>query len=172
MRQVLRFVLFRSLAASQLLLILLALSPRDLAQGLATSDLPKLRSVGAVALSPDGRHLAYTVTMFDEPGRPYGQLWIMDLTTQKSVRIGGDKDRGGGPVWSPDGKSLAFTGKQGDKRGLMIAKRIELCARVRHGPWGASEVTTHSPLWSGTSTIATFWSEMQSDERSTNNGAA
>jgi dipeptidyl aminopeptidase/acylaminoacyl peptidase len=122
MRQVLRFVLFRSLAASQLLLILLALSPRGLAQGLTTSDLHKLRSVGAVALSPDGRHLAYTVTMFDEPGRPYGQLWIMDLTTQKSIRIGGDKDRGGSPVWSPDGKSLVFTGKQGDKHGLMIAK--------------------------------------------------
>jgi dipeptidyl aminopeptidase/acylaminoacyl peptidase len=122
MRQVLRFVLFRSLAASQLLLILLTLSPRNLAQGLATSDLPKLRSVGAVALSPDGRHLAYTVSMFDEPGRPYGQLWIMDLTSQKSIRIGGDKDRGGSPVWSPDGKALAFTGKQGDKHGLMIAK--------------------------------------------------
>jgi dipeptidyl aminopeptidase/acylaminoacyl peptidase len=122
MRQVLRFVVFRSLAASQLLLILLALSPRVLAQGLATSDIPKLRSVGAVALSPDGRHLAYTVTMFDEPGRPYGQLWIMDLTSQKSIRIGGDKDRGGSPVWSPDGKSLAFTGKQGDKHGLMIVK--------------------------------------------------
>jgi dipeptidyl aminopeptidase/acylaminoacyl peptidase len=122
MRQVLRFVLFRSLAASLLLLIVLALSPRELAQGLATSDLPKLRSVGAVALSPDGRHLAYTVTMFDEPGRPYGQLWIMDLTTQKSIRIGSDKDRGGSPLWSPDGKSLAFTGKQGDKHGLMIAK--------------------------------------------------
>jgi dipeptidyl aminopeptidase/acylaminoacyl peptidase len=122
MRQVLRFVLFRSLAASQLLLILFTLSPRGLAQSLTTSDLHKLRSVGAVALSADGRHLAYTVTMFDEPGRPYGQLWIMDLTTQKSIRIGGDKDRGGSPVWSPDGKSLVFTGKQGDKHGLMIAK--------------------------------------------------
>jgi dipeptidyl aminopeptidase/acylaminoacyl peptidase len=121
MRQVLRFV-FRSLVASQLLLILLTLSPRDLAQGLSSGDLSKLRSVGAVALSPDGRHLAYTITMFDEPGRPYGQLWIMDLTSQKSIRVGGDKDHGSAPVWSPDGKSLAFTGKQGDKHGLMIVK--------------------------------------------------
>jgi dipeptidyl aminopeptidase/acylaminoacyl peptidase len=96
--------------------------PRGATQGLGTEDLVKLRSVGAVALSPDGHHLAYTVTMFDEPGRPYAQLWIMDLATQKSIRVGGEKDRGSGPVWSPDGKVLAFVGKQGDKHGLMIAK--------------------------------------------------
>jgi dipeptidyl aminopeptidase/acylaminoacyl peptidase len=60
--------------------------------------------------------------MFDEPGRPYAQLWIMDLATQKSIRVGGEKDRGSGPVWSPDGKVLAFVGKQGERHGLMIAK--------------------------------------------------
>ena len=100
MRQLLRFAFFRSLAASQLFLILLTLStlsPRDLAQGVSSGDLSRL------ALSPDGRHLAYTITVFDEPGRPFGQLWIMDLTSQNSIRIGGDKDRGSGPVWSPDG---------------------------------------------------------------------
>jgi dipeptidyl aminopeptidase/acylaminoacyl peptidase len=141
MRQVLRFLVFRPLAASQLLLILLTFSPRDLAQGLSSSDLSKLRSVGAVTLSPDGRHLAYTVTMFDEPGRPYGQLWIMDLTSQKSIRVGGDKDRGSGPVWSPDGKALAFTGKQGDQHGLMIAKPDGSDVTLLVSPEG-----TNSPL--------------------------
>ena len=92
------------------------------AQELASSDLSKLRSVGGVALSPDGRHLAYSVVMRDEPGRPYGQLWLMDLGTQKSIRFGGDKDRGGGAVWSPDGKWVAFFGRIGDKHGLMIAR--------------------------------------------------
>jgi dipeptidyl aminopeptidase/acylaminoacyl peptidase len=91
-------------------------------QGLLSSDLSKMRSVGGVELSPDGRHLAYSVVMRDEPGRPYGQLWMMDLTTQKSIRFGGDKDRGGGAVWSPDGKWIAFFGRLGDQRGLMMAK--------------------------------------------------
>src|SRR5262247_3685179 len=73
-------------------------------QGLVSSDLSRLRSVGGVAASPDGKRVAYTVVMRDRPGRPYGQLWIMDLSTQKSVRVGGDRDGGGSAVWSPDSK--------------------------------------------------------------------
>jgi dipeptidyl aminopeptidase/acylaminoacyl peptidase len=122
MRQALRDGYLQAVKASVFLLVLFLYVPRGATQGLATEDLVKLRSVGAVALSPDGHHLAYTVTMFDEPGRPYAQLWIMDLATQKSIRVGGEKDRGSGPVWSPDGKVLAFLGKQGEKHGLMIAK--------------------------------------------------
>src|SRR5215470_14267850 len=123
------------------LIALLALSPLGNAQGLMSSDLSKLRSVGGVALSPDGHHLAYSVAMRDEPGRPYGQLWIMDLTTQKSIRLGGDKDRGGGAVWSPDGKWLAFSGRQGDKHGLMIARPDRSDVTVLASPEG-----TNSPL--------------------------
>jgi len=91
-------------------------------QGLASSDLSRLRSVGGVAASPDGKRLAYTVVMRDRPGRPYGQLWIMDLSTQKSVRVGGDKDGGGSGVWSPDSKWIAFSGHQGDKGGLFVLR--------------------------------------------------
>ena len=122
MRQALRDSYLQAVKASVFLLVLLMYVPRGATQGLATEDLVKLRSVGAVALSPEGHHLAYTVTMFDEPGRPYAQLWIMDLATEKSIRVGGEKDRGSGPVWSPDGKVLAFVGKQGERHGLMIAK--------------------------------------------------
>jgi dipeptidyl aminopeptidase/acylaminoacyl peptidase len=119
----------------------LAMIPSGKAQGFSSSDLSRLRSVGSVALSPDGRHLAYTVAMRDEPGRPYGQLWVMDLTTQKPIRFGGDKDRGGGPLWSPDGKWIAFFGRQGDKRGLMIARPDGSDLTVLVSPEG-----TNSPL--------------------------
>src|SRR5215475_5634321 len=91
-------------------------------QGLLSSDLSRLRSVGGVAVSPDGKRVAYAVVMRDRPGRPYGQLWIMDLSNQKSARIGGEKDGGGGAVWSPDGKWIAFSGHQGDKSGLFIVR--------------------------------------------------
>src|SRR5258708_11882169 len=100
---------------------LLALAPFGGAQGLSSGDLSRLRSVGSVELSPDGRRIAYTVIMRDRPGRPYGQLWIMDVATQKSVRVGGEKDSGGGPLWSADGKWFAFQGHQGAKGGLFGA---------------------------------------------------
>src|ERR1700678_3464400 len=90
------------------------------AQGLASGDLSRLRSVDGVALSPNGRSVAYTITLRDRPGRPYGQLWVMDLSTEKSVRLGGEKPAGGA-VWSSDSKWIAFHGADGDKSGLLIA---------------------------------------------------
>ena len=122
-------------------LCLVTMPPPARTQGLVSGDLSKMRSVGGVALSPDGRHLAYSVVMRDEPGRPYGQLWMMDLTTQKTIRFGGDKDRGGGAVWSPDGKWIVFFGRLGDKRGLMMAKPDGSDATLL-----ASTEGTNSPL--------------------------
>jgi dipeptidyl aminopeptidase/acylaminoacyl peptidase len=92
------------------------------AQGLSSSDLTRFRSVGSVALSPDDHRVAYIVTMRDRPGRPYGQLWIMDVTSQKSLRVGGEKETAGGPLWSPDGKWLAYFGSQGEKHGLLVVR--------------------------------------------------
>src|SRR5712664_3360638 len=92
------------------------------AQGLSSADLTRFRSIGSVALSPDGHRVAYTVVMRDRPGRPYGQLWLMDLATQKSSRIGGEKVSSGTPLGSPDGKWLAFDGRHDDKSGLFVAR--------------------------------------------------
>src|SRR5438874_2052529 len=102
--------------------VLIRLVPSAAAQGLASGDLSRLRSVGSVELSSDGRRIAYSVVMRDRPGRPYGQLWIMDLATQKSVRVGSEKDSSGGPLWSPDDKWFAFEGHQGEKGGMFVAR--------------------------------------------------
>ncbi len=104
-----------------LAIILNAAAPFSQAQGLQSSDLYRFRSVGAVALSPDGRLVAYTVTMFDRPGRPYSQIWIMDLASRKSMRLGGDKEHSSQPLWSPDGQRLAYSGGEGDKSGIWVA---------------------------------------------------
>jgi dipeptidyl aminopeptidase/acylaminoacyl peptidase len=100
----------------------LALAPYSGAQGLTSTDLARFRSVGDAVLSPDGHRLAYTVILFDRPGRPYPQLWIMDLAAQKPIRIGGEKDVTSNARWSPDGKWLAFQGRVGDKHGLLLAR--------------------------------------------------
>jgi dipeptidyl aminopeptidase/acylaminoacyl peptidase len=45
----------------------------------------------------------------------------MAVATKQSVRVGGEADRGGSPVWSPDGRQAAFEGKIGGDSGLFVA---------------------------------------------------
>jgi dipeptidyl aminopeptidase/acylaminoacyl peptidase len=94
------------------------------AQGdrLQSGDLLKLRSVAAVQVSPDGQRVAYVVESNDGSGRPWGQIWVLTVADGKSVRIGGEKDPSGDPVWSLDSQWLAYRGRVGDRAGLIVAR--------------------------------------------------
>jgi dipeptidyl aminopeptidase/acylaminoacyl peptidase len=91
-------------------------------QRIQSADFLKLQSVGDVTFSPDGGRLAYTVQRNDAPGRPYSQLWILDVSTGRPMRVGDEQSRGSSPVWSPDGKSLAYIGRIGNDSGLIVAR--------------------------------------------------
>ena len=86
-----------------------------------SSDLYKFRSAGGVALSPDGARLAYSINRNDGAGRPYSQVSILTLADGRSVSLSKEKEPSGGGEWSPDGQWVAYTGKLGDKSGLMVA---------------------------------------------------
>ena len=88
---------------------------------LAASDLYHLRSVGDVHLAPDGSRISYSVINNDRPGRPYSQVWIVNLGTRQSTRLGSPSSSASGPHWSPDSRSIAYLGSDGERRGLMIA---------------------------------------------------
>src|SRR5262245_57813426 len=92
--------------------------------GLTSADLHKLRSLGDVQLSPDGKRVAYAVTRRDGPGRPSSEAWIRDLATGQETRLGTDATRASGPRWSPDGQSLAFFGRVGDSSGVAVADAV------------------------------------------------
>jgi dipeptidyl aminopeptidase/acylaminoacyl peptidase len=109
--------------------------------GLQSSDLYKLRSINDVQFSPDGSHIAYTVENNGTAGRPYSQLWIMNVSNEKSIRVGNDTDRGGGPEWSPDSKTIAFHGSVNGKSGLYLVHPDGTGLRFIHEIEG-----TNSPL--------------------------
>ena len=136
-----------------LIACVVTLGARDAAgqAGLQSSDLLKLRAVSAVQVSPDATRVAYTVENNDGAGRPYGQLWVMTLADGKTVRFGGDKEPSGGPEWSPDGRSIAYHGRVGDKAGLVVARPDGTGARFL-----AETSGTNGPLPTTGKTVA--WS--------------
>lgn len=90
-------------------------------QGLQAADIYRLRSVGDVQISPDGRTVVYAVTNNDRPDRPYSQVWQVDAATGTSRRLGGDQDTASEPHFSPDGKRLAYFGQIAAGAGLIVA---------------------------------------------------
>ncbi len=96
----------------------LAAAPGDT---LHSADLSRFREVGEVALSPDGSYVGYTVMNYDRPGRPYPQLWIADLRSGRSSRLGASDAPASDPTWSRDGKWIAYRGEAEGKSGLIVA---------------------------------------------------
>src|SRR5690349_6265641 len=73
-----------SLSKIQIVLIVSALFLANATfgqNGLQSSDLYKLRSVGDAQFSPDGSRIAYVVENNGLEGRPYSQLWIVTVST-------------------------------------------------------------------------------------------
>jgi dipeptidyl aminopeptidase/acylaminoacyl peptidase len=88
----------------------------------SAADVLKLRSVGEVHIAPDGTRIAYTVQSNNRTGRPTSQIWIWDRAAGTTARLGGDRDSGTNVRWSPDSKSMAFTGRVDDESGLMVQR--------------------------------------------------
>ena len=105
------------------ILAVLVLSISAVAQTnvLRSSDLSRMRAVSSVSFSPDGKLLAYNVTMYDRPGRPYQQLFLLDTASGRSTRFGANNGNASGGVWSPDGQWLAYMGSLNGKSGLIVS---------------------------------------------------
>ena len=102
------------------MLVVLIGAPAAEASVLQSADLFRLRSVGEVQVSPDGTRVAYSVEHRDRPGRPYSEVRLLDLGTGRETPLAGGQPAAS-PRWSPDGKSVLYFGRAGERFGLMVA---------------------------------------------------
>jgi dipeptidyl aminopeptidase/acylaminoacyl peptidase len=76
-----------------------------------------VQRVGTPALSPDGKNVAYTVSVYDmEENRGNGDVWIVPLAGGTPRRLTTNRASDGAPAWSPDGKRIAFTSRRDEDK--------------------------------------------------------
>ena len=96
---------------------LAAVAPAAEKKPLTVDDMWAVQRVGTPALSPDGKTVAYTVSVYDmEENRSNGDVWIVPLAGGTPRRLTTNKASDGSPDWSSDGKRIAFTSKRGEDK--------------------------------------------------------
>jgi len=87
----------------------------------------KVKAIGAVRVSPDGRRVAYTVSdavMNPDKSEFVTQIWVANIDGSAGVQLTYAEKSSSNPRWSPDGSRLAFTSSRGGKSNLYVLRLI------------------------------------------------
>jgi Tol biopolymer transport system component len=114
-------------------------------QGKAIKTLGEPGNYGQANLSPDG---ARVVTMFNDPKTNQLDIWSFDVATGKRFQVTNDTDPQNAPIWSPDGKQVAYVSST--QRGMP-----SIYQKAWDGSGNAEQVFTYTP---GAGVVLTDWS--------------
>ncbi|MEW5806617.1 MAG: S9 family peptidase [Acidobacteriota bacterium] len=85
------------------------------------SDFYKLKRIGDLALSHDGRKIAFTVTTYKfEDGKSHQTIWVMNADGSGLFQLTSEESNSHSPKWSPCGKSIAFISDRSGKEQLHL----------------------------------------------------
>ncbi len=80
-----------------------------------------MRSASAVALSPDSRMVAFTVSRTNWEDNAFeSEIWISQADGSGRLRLSGGRKSSDAPVWSPDSRRLAFASDRDGKRQIYL----------------------------------------------------
>jgi dipeptidyl aminopeptidase/acylaminoacyl peptidase len=134
------------------------LAPLPIKEAIKTLNLPMFIPID---LSPDGKLVAYTLQgigrkeetagSVSPTGVPrsalYCDVWISDLKTGAATNLTQGKGTSWGPVWSPDGKYLAFYSDRGGVQSLWVWERASGTLRQVSDAIVRVRIETMVPRW-------------------------
>jgi Tol biopolymer transport system component len=114
-------------------------------QGKILSKVGEPGSYGQANLSPDG---ARVVTMRNDPKTNRLDIWTFDVASGKGYAVTDDNEPQSAPIWSPDGKQVAYVSTT--QRGMPSIYR-----KAWDGTGNAEQLFTYTP---GAGMVLTDWS--------------
>jgi len=126
------------------LLLLIAAPLAAQKRAITFEDFIALKSLSDPQLSPDGKWVAYTVSIPSlQDNRNVSRVWVAEVATGKSRQLTGGPGSDRQPRWSPDGKTLGFVSTRDSGAQVWVLPIAGGDARkVSHVPDGVSD-----PLW-------------------------
>lgn len=126
-----------------LLLCPLILSPSK--RPMTPEDLYKFKRISDPQVSPDGKWIAYTISVPDlKENSLNSDIWILPLSGGKAVQLTNSPQADHSPRWSPDGKKLAFISARDGTANLYVI-RIDGGEAQK---MTRSKTALYSPIWS------------------------
>ena len=137
-------IVLRTLRSSSILsaflMAMCAAAPAALAAGeaLDAHHVARLRAVTQVAVSPDGKQIAYVLSVprllpDQEDGAAWAELHVVGATGDSRPYVVGEHNVSA-IAWTPDGKSISFLAKREgeEQKSLYLEKMLRFAAATEH----------------------------------------